>query len=248
MTNETQSGQESEADKAARKAEAQALSAHETPTEQIRRRLAGSIYLIAGVILVLVIWSLIAVFQSVPGGPANSQQSATATATSCDQVGPVGRFGFGYWWTCHADVRWPNQNTPVQDVPFYTSELTPADIGKPTQVTPESTDNRGGGSLWYTDTTRPLWFMGIISYFAIVVTILYFAAHGLARLLPLSTRLELDKNVRARYRDFYQREGRIPPTSQARQASEQYPPPPPYQPGPGQQPPTGFGNGSDRSS
>lgn len=239
MTNETQSGQESEADKAARKAEARSLAAHETRTEWARRRLAGITYLIAGVILVVGIWSLISVFQGISGGPANSERSATATATSCEHVGPVSRFGFGYWWTCYADVQWPNQNTSASDVPFYTSELTPADIGKPVKVTPESTDNRGGGSLWYTDTTRPLWFMTFISYFAIFAVGLYFLVHGLARVISLHTRLELDNGVRGKYREFYEREGRILPTSSQApppQASEQYPPPPPppYQPGPGQ--------------
>lgn len=237
MANNDEENQESEAEKAARKAECQALAEHETPVEGRRRRLTGVTYLLAGIIAILLLWSLSVVCKTLPGGPANSEQQAIAQATSCEQVGPISRYGLGYWSICQADVRWPG-GEPTQGVTFYKSELTQEDVGKQVAVTQESTDNRGGDH-WVRDTTRPLDFAAIVLYIAIVAVGLYSLVNGLARVISLGTRLELDNGVRKRYREFYEREGRILPTSSQAsppQASEQYPPPPPppYQPGPGQ--------------
>lgn len=57
---------------------------------------------------------------------------AYAVATSCERHGPVSTHGFGYWWTCQADVHW--QGNSEMPEPRTARFLTPEDIGKPVRV------------------------------------------------------------------------------------------------------------------
>jgi len=56
-----------------------------------------------------------------------------AVATSCERHGPVSIRGFGYWWTCRADVHWQGNGDTSE--PRSADFLTPDDIGKPVHVT-----------------------------------------------------------------------------------------------------------------
>ncbi|MFI6300728.1 DUF6346 domain-containing protein [Amycolatopsis thailandensis] len=66
-----------------------------------------------------------------PGPP-----SALAYATSCEEVGPISRGGFGYYWMCVAEVDTSvsGKYDELKTVRFGLNELTPADIGKPVKV------------------------------------------------------------------------------------------------------------------
>jgi hypothetical protein len=55
-----------------------------------------------------------------------------AVATSCERRGPVGIQGFGYWWSCQADVHW--QGNDAMSERRTADFLTPADIGERVQV------------------------------------------------------------------------------------------------------------------
>lgn len=255
-------------EKAAQEKTAKTLAAPQTRSEDLRRRLLGMVLLLCTVVFGLGVWTLGSVFrQVVSTGPIEDESAPVAVATSCEQLGPVSRFGFGYWWECLADVHSHGATSRGQE--FHGSELTPADIGKPVHATATSTGSpRDSSTLWQRNTTRPLAFMQFVSFLVAFLPFLYLLVQGLMRVMPLWMDLTIDKDRYRKYYAKYAREGRLSPQEvrdltpkkkkkkeepppppppgvpidppPPAQASEQYPPP--YQPGPGQQPSRSYGN------
>lgn len=249
----------SPAEKAVQDKAAKALAAPQTRSEDVRRRLLGIGLLICTLVFGLGAWTLGAVFRNVVStGPIEDENASVAVATSCEQLGPVSRFGFGYWWECTADVSSANGGSTTAEE-FHGSELTPADIGKPVRVAAESTGSGTSEYLLMRNTTRPLAFMQFVVIFVAFLPFLYLLIQGLSRVLPLWMELTIDKDRYRKYYAKYVREGRLSAqaavdlTPPKKKEDEPPPPPPPgvpidppppapYQAGPGQHPPTNFGN------
>ncbi|MFD4674493.1 DUF6346 domain-containing protein [Lentzea sp. NPDC058450] len=58
--------------------------------------------------------------------------SGVARVTECTGSGPVGRYGFGSWWICQADVEWKSGSTTR--VTAEPGQLTPSDKGSDVPV------------------------------------------------------------------------------------------------------------------
>ena len=253
--------EQSSAEKAVQEKAAKSLAAPQTRPEDVRRRLLGIGLLLCTVIFGLGVWTLGAVFRNaVSTGPIEDESAPVAVATSCEQLGPVSRFGFGYWWDCTADVSSASGGSTTAEE-FHGSELTPADIGKEVQVTGESSGSGQSESIWIRNTTRPLAFMQFVVIIVAFLPFLYLLIQGLSRVLPLWMELTLDKDRYRKYYAKYVQERRLSPqatldlTPPKKKEDEPPPPPPPgvpvnppppepYQTGSGQQPPANFGNQS----
>lgn len=199
-------------DKAARKAQYEALGALEARGERLKRRIVGATILIVCLVLSVGAWSAGWLFTSLSGGPADSEIWGTAETRSCEQSGPITLYGVGYWWNCTADVNWNGQSS--QTLSFKGSELTPADIGKQVRVTSvqlkEAHDTHGAEP--YRDTTRPFWFMNVVMWVVIAVLVGIAAASGLPRaFFPLSEWFGINNKKALKYWKKYEREGRLPP-------------------------------------
>lgn len=252
----------SPAKKAAQDKAAKALAAPQTRSEDVRRRLLGIGLLVCTLVFGLGVWTLGAVFRNVVStGPIEDETAPVAVATSCEQLGPVSRFGFGYWWECTADVSSANGGSTTAEE-FHGSELTPADIGKPVRVTAESTGSGASEYLMMRNTTRPLAFMQFVVIIVAFLPFLYLLIQGLSRVLPLWMELTIDKDRYRKYYAKYVREGRLSPqevidlTPPKKKEEDEPPSPPagvpvdppppaPHQGGTGQQPPTNLDNPSE---
>lgn len=237
---------ESQSERAEREPACRQLSYLETSNESKRRKRTGVLLILAGIVLAVLAWSAASFFRTFDGGSANSNYWGTAQTQSCEQLGPLSRMGVGSWWDCSARVQWSDQTEGT--VEFKGSELTPSDIGKPVRVTAENNSNHS--TDYYRDTTRPLWVLFIASTVAVFAFLIGSIGMAAMRFIPFHRWLLIDKKKFLKTQRQYQQEGRTLPTSsqaQSPQGSEQYPPPqpPPYRPGPRQQPPAGYGNGAD---
>ncbi|WP_410576240.1 DUF6346 domain-containing protein [Amycolatopsis sp. lyj-108] len=85
---------------------------------------------------VLICWTLIGRGMAVDGEEGTSKFVDMATATACEEIGPLSIAGLGYYWICDIEVR-PYSSFSEQKVltaRSFPDELTPADIGKPVRV------------------------------------------------------------------------------------------------------------------
>ncbi|MER7858469.1 DUF6346 domain-containing protein [Amycolatopsis japonica] len=115
-------------------------------------RIAGLTVL--AVVVLLGAWTAMAQGLTRFGPERPGPASALAYAKSCDEVGPISRGGFGYYWMCTAEVDTyvSGKYDELKTIRFGLNELTPADIGKAVKVT-------GSKGKYRRDVERqvPLW-------------------------------------------------------------------------------------------
>ncbi|SES00792.1 DUF6346 domain-containing protein [Lentzea albida] len=88
--------------------------------------------------------------------------SGVARVTDCTSRGPVGRYGFGTWWICQADVEWESGTTTR--VTAEPGQLTPSDKGTGVAVVQRgegAVRNGSGNAPVYRADFEPSVFLGI---------------------------------------------------------------------------------------
>jgi hypothetical protein len=122
------------------------------------------------ILYAVVLWFAVATVGSLYGGTgrgttlSSRDRDVTATVRSCRREGPIGRDGFGFWWTCQVSIG-------VDAVEVRHSVATDADVGHTVRVhelcsSKDYTDCKYGrprGLLW----TGLIAALRLIEYFVL---------------------------------------------------------------------------------